>query len=267
MNKNYIDIGIGLTNKQFRNEINSTIKRAVEANVSTMIMTGTSLKNSIESLKIAKQNEGVVFATAGIHPHNAKEYNGDTKSKLKQMLSDSKTVSVGECGLDFDRDFSPRPIQETCFRAHLELAIETQKPLFLHERAAFEKFNGIISEYSNELPLGVVHCFTSDMKAVKTYLDHGFYIGFTGAVSDARRFSHLKDVVNYVPIDRLMIETDAPFMLPKNVPSEMLNVRHKRRNEPAFLPYVAETVAEFKNLTTEEVMKETTKNSKMFFGI
>ena len=267
MNKTHIDIGINLLNKQFKNDINGAIKRALDTNVSQMIMTGTSLKNSIESLNIAKQHTNKIFATAGIHPHNAKEFNKDTKQNLGKLLSDAQTVAVGECGLDFDRDFSPRPIQESCFKMHLELAIETQKPLFLHEREAFTRFNAIITDYIKDLPKTVVHCFTGTKNVVKTYLDQGFYIGFTGAISDSRRFDHLKEVVDYVPLDRLMIETDSPFMLPKNLPQHLIKPQHKRRNEPAFLPYVAETVAKFKNISPEEVMAQTTQNAKLFFGI
>lgn len=267
MKNNYIDIGINLINKQFRNEIDDTIKRAVEANVSTMIMTGTSLKNSLESLKIAKKNKGIIYATVGIHPHNAKEFNLNTKRELNELLISPEVVAVGECGLDFDRDFSPRLIQEECFKMHLALAIEIQKPLFLHERAAFNRFIAIVNEYLDELPNGVVHYFTSDKEALKAYLDAGFYIGFTGAISDLKRFNHLKEIVNYVPLDKLMIETDSPFMLPKNIPLTQIDKRNKRRNEPAFLPYVAEIVAKFKKISIAEVAFATTQNAEQFFKI
>ena len=141
-----------------------------------------------------------------------------------------------------------------------------QKPLFLHERAAFDRFVGILKDYTH-LPKGVVHCFTGSLSEVKTYLDAGYYIGFTGAISDNRRFAFLEEVVRYVPLERMLIETDAPFMLPKNMPAHVLNPRDKRRNEPAFLPYVAQSIAHFKKITLKEVAETTTKNAKELFPL
>jgi len=263
----FIDIGINLTNKQFQDESDSIIKNALDAGVSKMLLTGTSTKNSEASSKIAQQYPGVLFATAGIHPHDAKSFDSHTIPKLKSLLQKSHVVSVGECGLDFDRDFSPRPLQEKCYKAHLELAIEIQKPLFLHERAAFQRFIAITNDYLSQLPKAVVHCFTGSVTEAKYYLDSGFYLGFTGAISDAKRFPQLKDVIKFTPLDRMMIETDAPFMLPKNIPKDELTKYNERRNEPAFLPYVAKTIAEFKNVSLETVAEASSKNAELFFGI
>lgn len=263
----YIDIGINLTNKQFQNDIDDVVQNALDADVSQMILTGTSVRNSEESSRIAKEYPGILYATAGIHPHDAKSFDAQSISKLRNLLKQKHVVSVGECGLDFDRDFSPRNIQETCYKAQLELAIEVQKPLFLHERAAFTKFMDITKDYLPQLPKAVVHCFTGTLQEAKTYLDNGFYLGFTGAISDSKRFDHLKEVIQYVPLDRMMIETDAPFMLPKNVPNNLLKKYHERRCEPAFLPFVAVNVAQFKGVSGIVVAEETTRNAKEFFGI
>jgi TatD DNase family protein len=265
--KNYIDIGINLTNRQFQNDTEAILQNALDAEVSQMILTGTSVRNSEESARIASQYPRVLFATAGIHPHDAKNFDGQSIAKLKALLQKKHVVSVGECGLDFDRDFSPRDQQEQCYKAQLELAIAVQKPLFLHERAAFTRFMAVTKDYLPQLPKAVVHCFTGTLQEAKTYLDNGFYLGFTGAISDVNRFAHLKEVVQYVPLDRLMIETDAPFMLPKNVPKAMLTKYHERRNEPAFLPYVAGTIAQYKNSTLDVVAHQSTENAKVFFGI
>ncbi|MGE8342064.1 MAG: TatD family hydrolase [Flavobacterium sp.] len=265
--KTYIDIGINLTNKQFQNDIDDVVQDALDADVSQMILTGTSVRNSEESAKIARQYPGVLYATAGIHPHDAKSFDAQSISKLRKLLELKHVVSVGECGLDFDRDFSPRNKQEECYKAQLELAIEVQKPLFLHERSAFNSFMNITKDYLPQLPKAVVHCFTGTLQEAKTYLDNGFYLGFTGAISDVKRFSHLKEVIQYIPLDRMMIETDAPFMLPKNAPNRLLKKYHERRCEPAFLPYVAGTIAQFKGITLAKVAEETTRNSKGFFGI
>lgn len=258
----YIDIGINLTNKQFFNEHEEIINRALDHGVEQMILTGTSVRGSKESAAIAEEYPEILFSTAGIHPHDAKSFNENSISELRKLLQLDHVVSVGECGLDFDRDFSPRPIQEKCYRAQLELSIETKKPLFLHERSAFKRFNEITDEYQSQLPEGVVHCFTGTLEEAKVYLDKGFYLGFTGAISDDRRFKHLEDVIRYVPLDRMMIETDAPFMLPKNMP-RMQN----RRNEPSFLPYVAQTIAHLKKKSIAEVADEATKTAREFFRL
>lgn len=258
----FIDIGINLTNKQFNNEHNEIINTALANGVHWMILTGTSVRASKESAEIAEHYQDVLFSTAGIHPHDAKSFNNESINELRKLLKQDHVVSVGECGLDFDRDFSPRPIQEKCYRAQLELAIEINKPLFLHERSAFKRFNEITDEYLSKLPKAVVHCFTGTLDEAKTYLDKGFYLGFTGAISDQNRFKHLEEVIKYVPLERMMIETDAPFMLPKNMP-RMQN----RRNEPSFLPFVAQTIASLKKISISEVADETTEVARNFFRI
>ncbi|WP_288374669.1 TatD family hydrolase [Chryseobacterium culicis] len=258
----YIDIGINLTNKQFYNEHEEIISRALDHGIEHMILTGTSIRGSRESAEIAEEYPEILFSTAGIHPHDAKSFNEQSISELRKLLKQDHVVSVGECGLDFDRDFSPRPIQEKCYQAQLELAVEVNKPLFLHERSAFKRFNEITDDYLTQLPEAVVHCFTGTLNEAKTYLDKGFYLGFTGAISDEKRFKHLEDVIKYVPLDRMMIETDAPFMLPKNMPG-----RHNRRNEPSFLPYVAQTIAHHKKISISKVADETTETARNFFRL
>lgn len=258
----FIDIGINLTNKQFYNEQDEIINRALDNGVEQMILTGTSVRGSRESAEIAEDYPGILFSTAGIHPHDAKSFTHEGINELRKLLKHDQVVSVGECGLDFDRDFSPRPVQEKCYCAQLELAIEVNKPLFLHERSAFKRFNEITDEYLPKLPKAVVHCFTGTLHEAKIYLDKGFYIGFTGAISDQNRFKHLEEVVKYVPLDRMMIETDAPFMLPKNMQRPQ-----SRRNEPAFLLYVAQTIAQLKKINISEVADETTDVARNFFSI
>lgn len=267
MNNLLIDIGINLINRQFKNDAAAVTKKAAAAGVYRMLLTGTSVSNSEQSAALAKQYSEQLFSTAGIHPHDAKHFDGSSIAKLRLLLQQPEVVSVGECGLDFDRDFSPRPIQEQCFDAQLQLAIETQKPLFLHERAAFERFVGIMDNCLPALPAAVVHCFTGTLAEAKTYLDKGFYLGFTGAITDTRRFAHLEAVVKYIPLDRLMLETDAPFMLPKNVPHHLLARGQARRNEPAFLPFVAEAVAHIKGTTVAAIAHSTTENANHFFGL
>ena len=262
----YIDIGINLTNKQFAGEYDEVIDRAISAGVEQILLTGTSVRSSKEALALAKEYPETLFATAGIHPHDAKTMNTESIKILAALLKEKKVVAVGECGLDFDRDFSPRSVQESCFHAQLSLAEEVQKPLFLHERAAFDRFIAILKEHSS-LPEGVVHCFTGQLKEAKTYLEMGYYIGFTGAITDVRRFAALEEVVHYVPLDRMLIETDAPFMMPKNVPTRQLSYHQQRRNEPAFLPYVAQTIARYKGVPLKAVADKTCENAEALFKL
>lgn len=262
----YIDIGINLTNKQFAGEYDEVIDRAISAGVEQILLTGTSVRSSKEALALAEEYPETLFATAGIHPHDAKTMNTESIKILTALLKEKKVVAVGECGLDFDRDFSPRPVQESCFHAQLSLAEEVQKPLFLHERAAFDRFIAILKEHSS-LPEGVVHCFTGQLKEAKTYLEMGYYIGFTGAITDVRRFADLEEVVRYVPLDRMLIETDAPFMMSKNVPTRQLSYHQQRRNEPAFLPYVAQTIARYKGVSLKAVADKTRENAEALFKL
>ena len=251
----YIDIGINLTNKQFAGEYDEVIDRAISAGVEQILLTGTSVRSSKEALALAEEYPETLFATAGIHPHDAKTMNAESIKILTALLKEKKVVAVGECGLDFDRDFSPRPVQESCFHAQLSLAEEVQKPLFLHERAAFDRFIAILKEHSS-LPEGVVHCFTGQLKETKTYLEMGYYIGFTGAITDMRRFAALEEVVRYVP-----------FMMPKNVPTRQLSYHQQRRNEPAFLPYVAQTIARYKGVPLKAVADKTRENAEALFKL
>ena len=262
----YIYIGINLTNKQFAGEYDEVIDRAISAGVEQILLTGTSVRSSKEALALTEEYPETLFATAGIHPHDAKTMNAESIKILAALLKEKKVVAVGECGLDFDRDFSPRPVQESCFHAQLSLAEEVQKPLFLHERAAFDHFIAILKEHSS-LPEGVVHCFTGQLKEAKTYLEMGYYIGFTGAITDMRRFAALEEVVRYVPLDRMLIETDAPFMMPKNVPTRQLSYHQQRRNEPAFLPYVAQTIARYKGVPLKAVADKTCENAEALFKL
>lgn len=262
-----IDIGINIMNKQFQNEQEKIIERALNSNIKKIIVTGVSIKNSIDSAAFASKYNNKVYSTAGIHPHESKSMDNQSIEKLKFLLNQDHVIAIGECGLDFDRDFSPRNIQEICFEKQLALSLEIHKPLFLHERNAFKRFIEITSPYKSNLPNGVIHCFTGTKKEAKHYLDLGFYLGFTGAICNFNRFPHLKEIVQFTPLDRIMIETDAPFMIPKNIDYKQIQRNNSKRNEPAFLNYIALMIANFKNLSIEEVAKITTENSELFFKI
>jgi TatD DNase family protein len=263
MEFDFIDIGVNLSHKSFHQDRDAVIQRAIDAGVSTMIVTGTSVKSSLDGQKLAAQYPGVLFSTAGVHPHDARNCNEQTINSLRALAAHTEVVAIGECGLDFNRDFSPRPVQEKWFEAQIQLACDLQLPLFLHERDAHTRFVEILAGYKNQLDLAVVHCFTGTKAEAKTYLDLGFCIGITGWICDERRGRQLQDAIRYIPLDRMMIETDAPFLRPR----DLLQKPKDGRNEPAYLPHIAQTIARLLKRTTEEIARETTVTAAWFFNL
>lgn len=258
-----VDIGVNLTDKQFQKDRDDVVERAVEAGVGTLILTGTSVDESQQALELANRFPDQCFSTAGIHPHDAKSATDSCFQTLKSLFQEEKVVAAGEMGLDFNRDFSPRPVQESVFERQLELAVEGGMPAFCHERDAAERFADIVKAFRDDLPDLVVHCFTADKKALYKYLDLDLHIGITGWVCDERRGTHLHPLLKDIPSDRLMLETDAPWLLPRTMSPKPKN----RRNEPAFLPWVVKTVAECTGKTAEQVAAETATTARRFFRL
>lgn len=256
-----IDIGINLEHSSFAKDRPQVIQRALDAGVEVLIATGTHLKSSQAAHGFSRQYPGVVFSTAGVHPHNAKLLDAAGLRSLRALLREPEVVAVGECGLDFNRDFSPRPEQERAFSEQLTLAKETDKPLFLHERDAHERFVGLLREHPGVR--GVVHCFTGTARELEVYLSMGLYIGITGWICDERRGQHLVPLLPRIPLDRLMIETDAPFLTPRDLRPPPAD----RRNEPAFLPHIARAVAKAARREVAEIAAATTKTAETFFGL
>ncbi|MBL8956000.1 MAG: TatD family hydrolase [Myxococcaceae bacterium] len=244
-----VDIGVNLAHRSFEPDLDSVLARARDANV-MMVITGTDVPGSRKAAWLAQQHG--LYATAGIHPHHAKDYAPRHLAELKAL----KPVAIGECGLDFNRNFSPRDAQLTCFEAQLGLAAETGLPLFLHERDAFDDMKRLLEEHRPER--AVVHCFTGGAAQLDAYLELGVHIGITGWICDARRGSHLLELVPHIPPGRLMLETDAPFLSPPGVP---------RRNEPAFLPKVLEAVARARGEPPEATARHTTETATAFFRL
>jgi len=257
-----IDIGVNLTHASFRDDREEVVARAAAAGVSTLILTGTSLANSRRALDLARGRRGMA-ATVGAHPHEAARTGEGELRALEALARDPACVAVGECGLDFNRDFSPRDVQERVFAAQLEIAARVGKPLFLHERDAHSRFTEILAAARPRLRGGVVHCFTGGAAEVDAYLDLGMHIGITGWICDERRGTHLREVVRRVPLDRLMLETDAPFLTPRS-----MRPRPRRdRNEPAFLTHVLDAVAAALGRPREEVARATTETARRLFGL
>ncbi|OED47384.1 hydrolase TatD [Endozoicomonas sp. (ex Bugula neritina AB1)] len=263
MSLSLIDIGVNLNNKAFFKDRDDVVARALDAGISTMILTGTSLSESHQVLELANHYSDLCYCTAGVHPHDAKEVQTDDVLTLKALLTEDKVVAVGETGLDFNRYFSPRPVQESVFEAQIELSIESGLPLFCHERDASERFADIVRNYRDNISDLVVHCFTADKSALYRYLDLDLHIGITGWVCDERRGTHLHPLLNDIPAHRLMIETDAPYLLPRT----LLKKPKNRRNEPAFLHEVVSVIAQHTGKNVESVARETTEVAKRFFNL
>ena len=237
-----VDIGANLTNKAFRRGLPEVLARAHRAQVDTIILTGTSVQNSEEARRLVSSHSGygpLLKSTAGIHPHHASSFGPLALASLRELVRFPEVVAVGECGLDWHRMLSPREAQLRCFEAQLELASESNLPVFLHERRAHEDFIAVLRNQRKRLKSAVVHCFTGTRRELDAYLDLDLYIGITGWLCDERRGAHLAELVPLVPAERLMIETDAPYLLPR----DMRPPPADGRNEPAFLPHVLAAVA------------------------
>jgi TatD DNase family protein len=258
----YIDIGANLTHDSFHRDFDEVLERAAAKGVVQMVVTGASREGSQDAARLARDHEHL-FATAGIHPHHAEETTPTVIKELRDLASEEKVVAVGETGLDFFRDFSPRPAQVKSFEQHIELAAELRLPMFLHERDAYPDFADILHAHNDHIERQVVHCFTGEKAALYAYLDLDCYIGITGWICDERRGTHLLQLVKDIPADRLLIETDAPYLLPRNIKPKPKD----RRNEPQYLHVVAEKVAEHRQESVDEIAELTTRNARQFFGL
>ena len=258
-----VDIGVNLTHKRFRADLEQVLARARAAGVTQMVVTGTSMAGSWAAWELARGRPGTLYATAGIHPHNAKECGDDTLDQLRDLAWRDQVRAIGECGLDYDRNFSPPEVQRRWFAAQVDLAAELSMPLFLHERAAHADFLAILRERWDRSHGAVIHCFTGSAAELDAYLALGLHIGITGWICDDRRGRHLLELVGRIPPERLMIETDAPFLLPR----DLAQPPPDRRNEPALLVAVLDRIAAATGRPREEIARESTATARAFFGL
>lgn len=259
---NLVDIGVNLAHDSFDTDRAEVMARARAAGVARMVVTGSSLSSSTAAVALAAEDPAL-FATVGVHPHHAQELDASHVPVLAALLAQPRAVAVGECGLDFFRDFSPRPAQEAAFRLQLELAMETGLPVFLHQRDAHARFLAILDECGSRLPGGVAHCFTGGPDELRDYLDRGLYVGITGWLCDERRGDALRAAVRLLPPDRVMIETDAPYLLPRDLEPRP----RTRRNEPMHLPHVLSTLARLMDLAPERLAEYSTRNAETLFSL
>ena len=258
-----VDIGVNLANKAFREDLDDVIVRARDAGVTTMIVTGTGIRESQTALDLARSWPGMLYSTAGVHPHVARDFDPSALSELETLAAEPEVVAIGETGLDFNRDFSPRPLQESAFERQLELAARMRLPVFIHQRDAHQRLLPILREYRDALPDAVIHCFTDNRNALWDYLDLDLHIGVTGWICDERRGRELQELVGDIPADRLLIETDSPYLLPR----DMSPRPRSGRNEPAFLVQVLAAVARHRGEEVDAVADSTSRNARRFFRL
>lgn len=258
-----VDIGANLTHDTFDADRDAVLLRAQDAGVTRMIVTGSSDQGNVDAVALAKQHADVLYATAGVHPHHASDYGEESAALIRSLANDDAVVAIGECGLDYFRNFSPRDDQLSAFRSQLNIAAELGMPVFLHQRDAHDDFVEVLEPMLPKIPRAVAHCFTGEGESLREYLAMGLWIGVTGWICDERRGAHLKDIVSIIPDDKLMIETDAPYLLPRTLRPKPKS----RRNEPAYLTEVLRVVAEARGQSEEHVAKITTDNATHFFGL
>lgn len=258
-----IDIGLNLGHDSFDRDRDAVWQRALDVGVTRAILTGASREHSPKALALAQSRPGVWFATAGVHPHHASEYTDACDAELRALHAHPEVVAVGECGLDHFRDFSPRPAQRRAFERQLQLASEIGKPLFLHQRDAHADFMAMLKNFDGRLGQVVVHCFTGTREELFDYLDQDWHIGITGWLCDERRGAHLRALVREIPADRLMIETDAPYLLPRT----LTPMPKDRRNEPMYLAHIVRELARDRGEDPALTAARTTANATAFFRL
>ena len=258
-----LDIGANLGHDSFARDLPQVLARAQAAGVRQMLVTGASRAGSVAARDLAAAHPGVLYATAGIHPHHAGELGAEAEAELRALLHDPRVRAVGETGLDYHRNFAPRAAQLQAFERQLTLAGDLHMPLFLHQRDAHADFLPLLRAVRDAVPAAVVHCFTDQRQALYDYLDLDCHIGITGWICDERRGTHLRELVALIPPTRLLLETDAPYLLPRTLRPPPTD----RRNEPAFLTEVLAAVAAARGEAPHALAALTSANARAVFGL
>jgi TatD DNase family protein len=253
----FLDSHVHLDDARFAEDREQVIQRALDAGVTTMINVGADMKSTRESLRLAKGYPGIIYAAVGIHPHDAKSATENDYSELEGYLAQPEVLAVGEIGLDYHYDLSPREVQRTVFEQQLKLAVATDKPVIIHMREATQDTLNLLQQFTGRLR-GVMHCFSGSWETARAVLDLGLHLGFDGPLTFANA-AKLREVAGKVPSDRILIETDCPYLTP--VPYR------GKRNEPAYVREVAAVLAELKKVDLEEIASLTANNARDLFSI
>ncbi|WP_024531106.1 3'-5' ssDNA/RNA exonuclease TatD [Serratia fonticola] len=257
------DIGVNLTSSQFAKDATQVVERAKTAGVTGMLITGTNAQQSEAASELARAHSGYCWSTAGVHPHDASSWNDEVAQHIHQLASQPFVAAIGECGLDFNRNFSTPVQQELAFNAQLALAAELNMPVFLHCRDAHARFVALLTPWLDKLPAAVVHCFTGSAEELQDCLALGLSIGITGWVCDERRGLELRALLPQIPADRLLLETDAPYLLPRDLHPKPAS----RRNEPCFLPHIIRQVATWREEDPAWLGQKTDENARRLFRL
>jgi TatD DNase family protein len=258
-----IDIGVNLTNSRFDKDVGDVISRAYEAGIQHMLVTGTSVLESQKALTLCQQFTKNLSCTVGIHPHDADNASKTFLRELETLADSSAVKAIGECGLDFNRNFSTPDNQKTVFLEQVKLAQKLELPLFLHQRDAFDDWFEILTPYFDTIPAMVSHCFTGNAEQLSRCLEAGMYIGITGWVCDERRGQGLRDIITDIPLERLMIETDAPYLTPRTIKPRPKS----SRNEPSYLAYIVKEISSITGYTEQQIKMHSTENARRVFNL
>lgn len=258
-----VDIGCNLTHDAFDADREEVLAQARQAGVAQIVVTGASEAGSLAARELALQHPGVLFATCGVHPHHAADFTADTEALMRQLAGQPGVVAVGETGLDYFRDFCPRETQRKAFERQVQVGIDSGLPLFLHQRDAHEDFIAMVRIVRDQISNLVVHCFTGTQKELHECLDLDCHIGITGWICDERRGTHMQAFMKDIPGNRLMIETDSPYLKPRDLRPRVKT----HRNEPRWLPWVATTLAACRGETPDRLAELTTANARRFFRL
>jgi len=258
----FIDIACNFTHESFQDNLDSVIANAENVGVEKFVLLSASLKDLDPIQMIKSKSPEKYFICSGIHPHHADEIKDINQNKLLEKLRSTRPNAIGETGLDYFRNISPPNIQRDAFKIQIDIAKELELPLYLHQRDAHDDFIKIIKENINNFPKFVVHCFTGSQSQLDQYLELGAYIGLTGWICDARRNIELRESIKNIPIERMMIETDCPYLIPKNIIDKPKN----NINEPKYLPHIAQEICDLIGIKIEELKAATSKNAYDFFS-
>ncbi|GGK83003.1 TatD family hydrolase [Amphritea balenae] len=257
------DIGVNLSDSVFEKDRQQVIENAFKAGVERLIITGTTEQESEQAVELCTQQLSTLYCTAGVHPHYSSQFTSSTRSMLSALSQSKHVIAIGETGLDFNRNFSTPEQQVFAFEQQLEIAAETSLPLFLHERDAHKKQTEMLTHFRDHLQGGVAHCFTGTREELYNYLDLDLYIGITGWICDERRGSELFNLLPDIPADRLLLETDAPYLLPRS----MRPKPKSRRNLPQYLPYILEQAALSRAIDPYQLADQCENNCERLFSL
>ena len=255
------DIACNFTSQRFDKDLNEVINRAIANKITKFGLICSQMSDVNKLLKIYEQYSKNMFFTIGVHPHHANEINENYLKKLKDEITINNPHAIGETGLDFFRNLSTYEEQIYAFEEQIKIAIDTNKPLFLHQRDSHDDFIKILRKYSSDISKAVVHCFTGTQEQLDDYLELNFYIGVTGWICDEKRNVELRKTIKNIPLEKLMIETDCPYLIPKNLVEKPKN----NRNEPSNLNHIINEISDLMEIDIDILRKQTFINTINYF--